>query len=314
MVPNKQAIHVLFPVMAACVAMSTTSIAQECVPPPSPMIGWWPGHGDAEDITGFGNDGTLMNGVGFGAGKVGLAFSLDGVDDYIVIPNGGGIFDFDETESFSWDAWFKSEGSSELQTIVAKESGNYPTFNALVVTDGRLSCALQPNAAGTYDIASTSSYTDGTFHHVACIANRDGNTLTIIVDGGAEVHQTTFPIGSTFVNPAVSVLIGARAPQGPQRFFNGEIDEVEIINRALAPAEVSAIFNAGSAGKCRCGNDVREGNELCDGTDDAACLGVCGNDCSCPTPVPAMSDWGMAALIVVGCVAGTVFFRRRRSA
>jgi hypothetical protein len=35
-------------------------------------------------------------------------------------------------------------------------------------------------------------------------------------------------------------------------FFNGLIDEVELFNVALSAAEVQAIFNAGSQGKCQC--------------------------------------------------------------
>ena len=35
-------------------------------------------------------------------------------------------------------------------------------------------------------------------------------------------------------------------------FFSGLIDEVELFNRALSAAEVLAIFNASTAGKCKC--------------------------------------------------------------
>ena len=31
-----------------------------------------------------------------------------------------------------------------------------------------------------------------------------------------------------------------------------------------------------------CGNDIREGTEICDGTDAAACPGQCQSDCTCP--------------------------------
>lgn len=34
-----------------------------------------------------------------------------------------------------------------------------------------------------------------------------------------------------------------------------------------------------------CGNDTREFNETCDGTDDALCAGLCQGDCTCPPPV-----------------------------
>src|SRR5258708_12314346 len=34
-------------------------------------------------------------------------------------------------------------------------------------------------------------------------------------------------------------------------YFQGRIDEVGIYNRALAPAEIQAIYNAGGAGRCK---------------------------------------------------------------
>ena len=34
-------------------------------------------------------------------------------------------------------------------------------------------------------------------------------------------------------------------------------------------------------GQPLCGNDVREGTEVCDGSDSSACGGVCGADCTC---------------------------------
>src|ERR1043166_7269657 len=54
----------------------------ECVTPPSGMIDWWPGDGNAHDIQGD-NDGTLEGDATFGAGEVNDAFSLDGQGDYV---------------------------------------------------------------------------------------------------------------------------------------------------------------------------------------------------------------------------------------
>lgn len=129
MFQNQIALRVLLPIIAMAVNASTTSLAQQCVPPPANMIGWWPGDNNEDDISGSGNNGTLQNGATFASGKVGQAFSLDGVNDYILIPNTGGIYDFDQTESFSWDAWFRTAGSNNLQTILSKEDGSRPTFN-----------------------------------------------------------------------------------------------------------------------------------------------------------------------------------------
>ena len=44
-------------------------VPQTCAAPPSGMLSWWPGEGNANDIQGT-NNGTLQNGVGFAAGEV----------------------------------------------------------------------------------------------------------------------------------------------------------------------------------------------------------------------------------------------------
>ncbi|MBM2848769.1 MAG: hypothetical protein HW418_1711, partial [Anaerolineales bacterium] len=53
-------------------------------------MSWWPGNGDATDIVG-GNHGTPLNGATFAPGLVGTAFSLDGVDDFVEVPDSPGF-------------------------------------------------------------------------------------------------------------------------------------------------------------------------------------------------------------------------------
>src|SRR5213080_193555 len=55
--------------------------AQACIPPPAGVVAWYPGDGNASDTQG--HNGTLQGGATFTAGKVGQAFSLDGVNDYV---------------------------------------------------------------------------------------------------------------------------------------------------------------------------------------------------------------------------------------
>src|ERR1043166_87807 len=83
----------------------------------------------------------------------------------------------------------------------------------------------------------------GQWYHLA--VTRNGNTYIIFVDGipvGSEVNTVAIP------NANAPLTIGQAEELG---FMNGRLDEVTIYDRALTQAELQAIFNAGSAGKCK---------------------------------------------------------------
>jgi hypothetical protein len=75
--------------------------AQVCTPPPSGIVAWWPGDGNANDIIG-GNNGTMEGTARFAPGKVGLAFSLNGAEGVNAV-NLGDVpaFDFKPSSSFT---------------------------------------------------------------------------------------------------------------------------------------------------------------------------------------------------------------------
>ena len=72
---------------------------------PAGMVSWWSADGHAMDIV-DGNDGALQNGATFADGKVGHAFSLDGVDDRVVVPHSG---DLNINGAVTLDAWIKPD-------------------------------------------------------------------------------------------------------------------------------------------------------------------------------------------------------------
>ena len=60
-------------VALAASAMLVTTAHASCTPPPSGIVSWWQGEGNANDSWGT-NNGVLQGGLGFTAGEVGLAF------------------------------------------------------------------------------------------------------------------------------------------------------------------------------------------------------------------------------------------------
>jgi hypothetical protein len=101
--------------------------------------------------------------------------------------------------------------------------------------------------ANAIQVGSTGDYTDGLWHHFAL--TRNGTTFTLYIDGS--VAGSTSYSGVVDLSNTTHNTIGARTTSGtPDLFWNGMIDEVEVFNRALSQADIQAIVNAGSAGKC----------------------------------------------------------------
>ncbi|MBK8304800.1 MAG: LamG domain-containing protein [Chloracidobacterium sp.] len=84
--------------------------------PPAGIVGWWGGDGFASDISGNANHATLMNGAGFTVGKVGQAFSLDGINDIVEVPHNPNI-NFGATQPMSFDVWLFRTSDAAYQPI-----------------------------------------------------------------------------------------------------------------------------------------------------------------------------------------------------
>ena len=70
--------------------------------------------------------------------------------------------------------------------------------------------------------------------------------LEVFVDGAQN--------GSDQADPGNNSGFGIPAATAPLTIgpsFNGQLDEVEIFNRALDPNEIASIYDAGSGGKCK---------------------------------------------------------------
>jgi uncharacterized repeat protein (TIGR01451 family) len=222
-----------------------TQHAQSCASPPSGMVGWWPGDGNASDIQGS-NNGTLQNGATFAQGFIGQAFNLDGVDDYVNIPDNDHL---EVNSQFTLEAWIRPAfDTGDNHRIISKfgSIGNY-AYQMGVAPNGGLISEISGNGT-TFDSLSSPPLllTRGQWAHVATTFN--GGSWKLYVNG-VEVASKTSQVTSIFSGGATDLSIG-RDPVGYQ-YFAGLIDEAGIYNRALAASEIQSIYNVGSAGKCK---------------------------------------------------------------
>jgi len=85
---------------------------ETCITPPSGLASMWSAEGNAKDSV-SGQNAILQGGAGFNAGKVGQAFSFDGVDDYLLI-NGSSTLDVGAGAGFTMEGWINPASTSMM--------------------------------------------------------------------------------------------------------------------------------------------------------------------------------------------------------
>jgi hypothetical protein len=213
--------------------------------PTDALVSWWHADGDAQDSVGA-NHGTLEQGVSYGSGVQGQAFSLDGVDSAVqvatvpILPP--------QAEEFTISAWVNGTAMEAAGGIFGQFNNDPETTgsdtNHFVTVDpvGRARFDEYPPShdINGIEIFSTSVVADDRWHHLAVVVA--GGTRYLYVDvileatGPQEVYEGAVPN---------AVRIGDRNGYGrPDSNYGGRIDEVMLYSRALCYRELQAIYEA----------------------------------------------------------------------
>jgi hypothetical protein len=233
-----------FVLLSATTLCFPVSAQVTCAPQPGNLISWWPAEGNATDTVG-GNNGSLVNGATFATGLVGQAFSFNGANQIVQIPDAPSL---NPTNSLTLEAWvyLTDYSANDGIAIAGKDNplgargyflsmgnvGGQWKFGAVVTVQGGLTSVSGATAAQL-----------NTWYHVAM--TYDGAALKLFVNG---VLDGSLPLTGRLVVTANPFWIGG-ALTGPWNFI-GYVDEAALYNRALSTAEIQAIYAAGSAGKC----------------------------------------------------------------
>jgi hypothetical protein len=137
----------------------------ECVHQPPDMVSWWDAENNANDIIGS-NDGTLMNGATFAPGKVGQAFSFDGVDDYVAIPHSSSL---DLNSAFTLGAWIKVSDFTNAHATIISEGDFTWRLQRSFSSNTLLFGTGDWNTGPWNDLTGTTAVNDGQWHYVAAV-------------------------------------------------------------------------------------------------------------------------------------------------
>lgn len=175
-----------------------------------------------------------INGSGLATAVVdgirGKARTFNGTNDYIRVTDNAAL----KPSVITLSAWFKTSTTGTF--IVGKYTGSpFPGYAMAVgiAASNKLDCWV----GGTTWTSSTTTVTDGKWHHGVC--SYDGSRTRVYVDGVLEatVAQTANLSGST------DLFIGSYIT--PANYFNGQIDEVKIDKTARTLEEIAEMYRQG---------------------------------------------------------------------
>ncbi len=235
---------------------------------PLGITDWWPADNNTYDIIGT-NIGTIpYSDVTYDAGEVDRAFTFSGIS-----PNGddtGNKVDFGTnvgnfgTNDFTIEFWIKQPTNTGCYAVLEKRPLCNAELSELSIRTGnpRPNDGFNPyplpgqldfemssdGVQNTWYFAANKQIDDGIFHHAAF--TRQGTSLSIYVDGILDSNSISLNGVANILNFSQfrlgqNVCVGTDSTQP----FIGDLDEVSLYNRALSPAEIYAIYYAGSLGK-----------------------------------------------------------------
>ena len=212
------------------------------VAPPTGPVAWLSAEGVADDITGRGNHGVVNGTVAYVPGKVGRAFSFNGVGTNSVrIPNSSSL----QSANLTVEYWIYFN-TAQNSVNVTKRNGSSDVWQVGIAYAGGnfLLQFLGANLSGMGEWYSAPlSSPVGVWTHVA--VTYSNSTIRGYVNGVMVMEQV--PVTLIMQTRTSDIYVGASSTGSAP--LDGKIDELSFYDRALGSTEIEAIYNAGAAGK-----------------------------------------------------------------
>lgn len=210
--------------------------------PTNGLVGWWPFNGNANDISGNGNNGTV-SGAALTTDRNSIsnnAYLFNGSSSYINIPNSTSL-QFNGGITFSTWLYASAFPSPVAYWFSKGADGGTPYSWTSSVDAGtkKATVSIFDNNNQNCGASSTTSLLLNTWIHV--VHSFDGSFARTYVNGVLESSISCSY--STFSN-SYALIFGRRHISGLPYFWNGKIDDFGLWNRALTQQEITALYNS----------------------------------------------------------------------
>jgi hypothetical protein len=207
----------------------------------------YPGTGTLwTDLSGYGNNGTLINGPTFDSANGG-SIVFDGVDDYANIINPSVL----QSQNFSVSVWINPSAATNVITslidydhastlrqgwVIQSSDATTNRYYYLAYWDGT---AFQPSAGASNIGVQTTNFI---WQNLTYIKN---GTSVIGYLNGVQLYTATASNATILYLPNRNLAIGkVISTIAGNRSYNGKVSTTQIYNRALSATEVLANYNA----------------------------------------------------------------------
>jgi hypothetical protein len=189
------------------------------------------------DLSGFGNNGTLNNGVLYNS--YGGFFEFDGSNDHIEIPHASSL-NIGTGTSATIEIIYDVYNFSTAASLIAKRSSDASTATDYMIFNSTDLFWLTGDSSGTGNSLPTSSFRENRNIQTVTATINSSTTNKKIYKDGSQVISSTY--ASKVASNTASVFLGKHFGSG--FYFNGRIYSVKIYNRELTDTEIANNFQA----------------------------------------------------------------------
>jgi competence protein ComGC len=196
----------------------------------------YPGSGTTwYDLSGSGNDGTLVNGVSY-SGNNGGALSFNGTNNYISKNSS-----INTGNNFSVFAWVNPQTATNGRNVVVNNSYPYSTDQGwLLCFQLDNSFFLSIGSDNAYGQSASGVITNGRWNYIGATTTNGGASFNLYLNGNPTPVVSGVSSARSISYTNNTFYIGDRSTE----FYKGQISNVSIYNRTLNVAEVQQNFNA----------------------------------------------------------------------
>jgi hypothetical protein len=216
----------------------------------SGLVAWYSFNGNANDISGKGNNGTILGGATFQNdrfGQTNQAILFDGVNDYVSIPRNSSI---EPTNALTINAWITPTRMSNAgwRTLISK--GITPGVDPFVSFSIQTTNTSPINNKWQFNLSNGNAGSLKSLLATKAMPDKDTLMITAVLGSGLmKLYvngqlDTSIAFAGNVGYTSQNLLIGYNL-NGANEYYKGSIDELGIWNKALTTDQIVKIYTNG---------------------------------------------------------------------